>query len=176
MCTVNMADRSHLFTSGVTHVRVSDLYLELRQGVYFPVGDGPGVMWPKVTACHWISQTLHQLPIPLRFLANCNEHMKAIICACCLTMLNPLRFFSSSSSSFLNLSLIWLFCDPMDYSWPGSSFHGISQVRILEWVTISFSRGSSGPRDPRIQLTVPSLAGRLFTTEPPGKPQTILIM
>ena len=36
-----------------------------------------------------------------------------------------------------------LFCDSMDCSPPGSSVHGISQVRILEWVAISFSRGSS---------------------------------
>ena len=35
----------------------------------------------------------------------------------------------------------------MDCSLPGSSVHGISQARILEWVAISFSRGSSGPRD-----------------------------
>ena len=34
-------------------------------------------------------------------------------------------------------------CDPMDYSLPGSSVHGILQVRILEWVAISSSRGSS---------------------------------
>ena len=38
-------------------------------------------------------------------------------------------------------------CDPMDYSPPGSSVHGILQARILEWVAISFSRGSSQPRD-----------------------------
>ena len=38
-------------------------------------------------------------------------------------------------------------CDPMDYSWPGSSVHGILQVRILEWVAIPFCRGSSQPRD-----------------------------
>ena len=31
-------------------------------------------------------------------------------------------------------------CDPRDYSLPGSSVHGILQARILEWVTISFSR------------------------------------
>ena len=36
-----------------------------------------------------------------------------------------------------------IFCDPMDCSAPGSSVHGISQARILEWVAISFSRGSS---------------------------------
>ena len=35
------------------------------------------------------------------------------------------------------------FCDPKDCSPPGSSVHGILQARILEWVTISYSRGSS---------------------------------
>ena len=38
-------------------------------------------------------------------------------------------------------------CDPMNCSPPGSSVHGILQARILEWVAISFSRGSSQPRD-----------------------------
>ena len=37
--------------------------------------------------------------------------------------------------------------NPMDCSPPGSSVHGILQARILEWVAIFFSRGSSGPRD-----------------------------
>ena len=36
-----------------------------------------------------------------------------------------------------------LFCDPMDYSSPGSSIHETLQARILEWIAISFSRGSS---------------------------------
>ena len=38
-------------------------------------------------------------------------------------------------------------CDPMNCSPPGSSIHGIFQARILEWVAISYSRGSSPPRD-----------------------------
>ena len=38
-------------------------------------------------------------------------------------------------------------CDPMGCSLPGSSVHGISQARILEWVTNSFSRGSSWSKD-----------------------------
>ena len=59
------------------------------------------------------------------------------------------------------------FCDPVDCSPPGSSVHGISQARILEWVAISFSRGSSQPRD---QTQVSCIAGRFFTTEPLGKP------
>ena len=37
-------------------------------------------------------------------------------------------------------------CNPMDCSSPGASVHGILQARILEWVAISFSRGSSWPR------------------------------
>ena len=38
-------------------------------------------------------------------------------------------------------------CNPMDCSPPGSSVCGILQARIMEWVAISFSRGSSRPRD-----------------------------
>ena len=38
-------------------------------------------------------------------------------------------------------------CDVMDCSLPHSSVHGIFQARVLEWVAISFSRGSSRPRD-----------------------------
>ena len=43
------------------------------------------------------------------------------------------------------LSCVRLFATPMDCSPPGSVVHGISQARILEWVAISFSRGSSRP-------------------------------
>ena len=57
--------------------------------------------------------------------------------------------------------------DPMDCSLPGYSVHGISQARILEWVSISFSRGSSQPRD---QTCISCLVGGFFTTELPGKP------
>ena len=48
----------------------------------------------------------------------------------------------------------------MDYSTPGSSVHEIFQAKILEWVAISFSRGSSPPRD---QTWVSCTAGRFFT-------------
>ena len=50
-------------------------------------------------------------------------------------------------------------CDPMDYSPPGFSVHQIFQARILEWVAISFSRGSSQPRD---WTQVSHIAGRCF--------------
>ena len=43
-------------------------------------------------------------------------------------------------------------CDPMGWSLPGSLVHGIFQARVLEWVAISFSRGSSRPRDQTLGL------------------------
>ena len=51
-------------------------------------------------------------------------------------------------------------CNPMDCSLPDSSVHRILQARILEWVAIPFSRGSSWPRD---QTRVSCIAGRFFT-------------
>ena len=44
-------------------------------------------------------------------------------------------------------SVVLTLYDPMDGSPPGPSVHGISQARIQEWIAISFSRGSSSPRD-----------------------------
>ena len=61
-------------------------------------------------------------------------------------------------------------CNPVDRSPPGSSVHGISQARILGWVAIPFYRGSFQPRD---RFHVSCIAGRFFTTEPPGKPFTV---
>ena len=52
-------------------------------------------------------------------------------------------------------------CDTMDCSPPGSSVHVILQVRILEWVAISFFRGSSWPRD-RTHISYITCIGRQF--------------
>ena len=52
------------------------------------------------------------------------------------------------------------FCDAMDYSPPGSSVHGILQARILEWVAMLSSMGSSQPRN---RTQVSRIAGRFFT-------------
>ena len=53
----------------------------------------------------------------------------------------------------------WTLCNPMDCSPPGSSVHGIFHARILEWVAISYSRGSSQPRD-WIHISYVSCNGR----------------
>ena len=81
----------------------------------------------------------------------------------------------SVAKSFLTL------CDLMDCSTPGypvlhyllefaqidSSVHGILQAKILEWVAIPFSRGSSWPRN---QTQVSGIGGRFLTVWAPGKP------
>ena len=51
------------------------------------------------------------------------------------------------------------FCDPMDRNLPGSSVHGIFQAKVLEWVAISFSRGSFQPSN---RTRVSCIAGRML--------------
>ena len=60
-------------------------------------------------------------------------------------------------------------CDPVDCSLPGFSIYGILQARILEWFTISFSRGSSLSRD---RTRSPALEADALTSEPSGKQET----
>ena len=62
--------------------------------------------------------------------SGCSCVVSLICCCCCL-----------DAQSCLTL------CDSMDCKQPGSSVHGITQARIMEWVVISFSGGSSRPSD-----------------------------
>ena len=75
-------------------------------------------------------------------------------------MLPPCLFNLNAEYSILLIAQSCLtLCTPMDCSTPGSSVHGIFQARMPEWVSISFSRGSSWPRD---QTWVSLIAGRVF--------------
>ena len=62
---------------------------------------------------------------------------------------------------------------PTDCTPPGSPVHRVSQARRLEWVAISFSRGLPDMEMEPASPESPALAGRFFTTEPPGKPQAL---
>ena len=68
--------------------------------------------------------------------------------------------YASVDFCVLVAQLCLTLCDPMDFNLPGSPIHGILQARILEWVTIPFSRGSSQPRD---WTQASRMAGRFFT-------------
>ena len=76
-------------------------------------------------------------------------HIHVCVCVCVCMCVH-------AKSLQLSLTL----CDPMDCSPPGFSDHGISQAKILEWVAISFSRGSSQPRS---QTQVSHIADEFFT-------------
>ena len=72
---------------------------------------------------------------------------------------NNLPFTSYENTESVKVKVTQLcltLCDPMDYT-----VHGILQARILEWVAIPFSRGSSQPRD---QTQVSLIAGQFFTS------------
>ena len=71
----------------------------------------------------------------ISFSAQSYRNQEALVCVCVCVCV-----------CVLSRSVISSLCDPMDCSPPGSAVHGIVQARILQWVAISFSRGSSWPR------------------------------
>ena len=88
---------------------------------------------------------------------------------CCTQIPDPYKLWDYKCVCvFSHFSCVWLFV--MDYRPPGSSsVHGILQARILEWVAIFYSRGSSWPRDWTHISCVSCITGGFFTTEPLGK-------
>ena len=78
----------------------------------------------------------------------------------CIVLQTRFVVITSSVVAVLVAQVCLTLCDPMDYSPLGSSVHRILQARILEWVAISFSRGSSQPRD-RTRFSF--IAGGFFT-------------
>ena len=88
-------------------------------------------------------------PVGLRWTAASNSKPE------CITRFGPVILLVCAKS----LQLCPTLCDPMDCILPGSSVHGISQTRILEW------------RDWTCISYVSCIAGRCFTAEPPGKPR-----
>ena len=57
-------------------------------------------------------------------------------------------------------------CDPIDCTSPGSSVHGILQVRILEWVASALLQGIFLTQGSNLRLMASALSGRFFTTSP----------
>ena len=101
---------------------------------------------------------------------------ECVLCSFCTEFCKCQAALSDSDRSFISLLIFYFFygllrskrvaqlcptlCNPLDCSPPGPSVHGILQARMLEWVAMPFSRGSSRPRD---QTPVSCIAGRFFT-------------
>ena len=115
--------------------------------------------------------TASQLPSPCSVVA---ERWQEILPSTCL-MTCSIIFFQLSCVRAKLLQSCPSLCDPMNHGLPGSSVHGILQARILEWVAVSYSRGSSQPRGQTHVSCVSCIAGGFFTPEPPGKPNLFLL-
>ena len=88
---------------------------------------------------------------------------------------HSLYVYFSCFHSFKSLQLCTNLCVPMDFSPPRSSVHGFLQARILEWVAIPPSRGSSWPRDQTHISMSSALAGEFFTTSTTWEAPYVLI-
>ena len=93
----------------------------------------------------WPSDQTHSSPVFLT-LSFLIYQMQTVLIHICLTT------YKGHAVSCLVAKAHLTFCDPMNCSSLGSSVHGILQARVLEWVAISFSRGSSQPRDRLLSL------------------------
>ena len=82
-----------------------------------------GVYWP-VLSTHSLGSPAQVFTLVISFTGCSYPGCCCLVAALCLTL-----------------------CDPMNCSPPDSCVHGISQARVLEWIAISFFRGSSWPRD-----------------------------
>ena len=85
-------------------------------------------------------------------------------CACTFT-----RIWSRSAQTFKIITLLTYMyvcarclCHHLDYSLPGFSFHGIFRARIVEWIAMPRSRGSSQSRNPTHVSCLSCIAGGFF--------------
>ena len=115
--------------------------------------------WNSLYTRCTLTQCLGQVALPSRMPQDANYNSVTIYrCVHC--------FSHFSGSEMLVAQSCPTLCDPKSCSLPGFSVHGILQARILEWVAIAFSRGSSQPWD---QTQVSCIAGRFFTVWATGK-------
>ena len=107
--------------------------------------------WHAPTAMVWIL-TRHSFPFLQRIVLRSLFIWKSVPALCICSNPNFSQSLADAREHAKSLQLCPTLCDSMDYSPPGSSVHGISQARILEWVNSSSARGSSWPRDGTLSL------------------------
>ena len=161
--TVDESTRTH------RHCLKSQLTFGFSLRVVCPIGSDKSIMacicHPCITQCHCPK---NPLLVAVQLLKSCptlsRPHESCHFLLQCMKVQRESEVAQSCPTP----------SDPMDCSPPGSSVHGISQARILEWVAISFSRGSSPPRCQTCISCVSCSTGRFFTTMPPEPPKNVL--
>ena len=129
---------------------------------------GQGKDIASITLVHWSGQPFHLYLSCLQLCLKLNENPtnKQKDCIIISSLWNP-PVDDFPARLCYSYCLVTKLCPTL--SPPGSSVHGIFQARTLEWVDISFSMGSSPPRDWTHVSCVSCMAGRFFTTEPPTR-------
>ena len=95
-----------------------------------------------------------------------NFYICVVIWSNCVLFSMFILIFKACMRAYLVTQLCPILYNSVGYNPPDFSVHGISQVRILKWVAVCFSRGGDLP-NPGIKPASPALAGGFFTTEPP---------
>ena len=103
-------------------------------------------------------------------LSSCIPYKDKMFVYCCfifvlITLFQILCIIACIISPLVLSHSLW----PMECKPPDSSVHGVVPARLLEWDIISFSRGSSRPRDQSHGSCISYIIGKFFTSEPPGK-------
>ena len=137
------------------HVHSFDSCSSLKQAMGFPISTDKAAQYLR----NWV-RNLFQVKLLI------NDKVRACLKSVCFKTTSLTLWHASSSpqayvrhSSVLATQSYPTLCNIMDCNPPGSSVHGILQARILEWVAISSSRGSSRSRD---WTRVSCIAGRFF--------------
>ena len=121
--------------------------------------------WRKKESQHFLNELIN---LDFYSLVQ-SSNLYSNYCLCLLTSLFTGREWRSEVKWSEVAQSCPTLCDPMDCSLSGSSIHGIFQARMLEWISISFSRG---PFHPRNRTQVSRIAGRRFTIWTARKPQS----
>ena len=105
-------------------------------------------IWQTVYLEFFMKGSLVCRPISLWYSTGRISALQLLVCVCvCVCVCVYLWYIFVKLHKPSDSQSCLTFCDTMDCGPPGSSVQGILQARILEWVAISFSRGSSQPRD-----------------------------
>ena len=135
---------------------------------------------PPVRHPHWLAgnTVVSKLdPVPALMELPVEHRMSRLADSCGLSVVSPkhstwrrAKYNTCAVLHAKSLQSCPTLCNPVDCSPPGCSVHGILQARILEWVAVPFSRGSSRPRHrTQVSCFLHWQAGSL-PLSPPGKP------
>ena len=121
-------------------------------------------MWTCVPSAAGMNEIVDCPPSPISHLLFLLQSVILLACSLndsrCMPAIVCMYYWTFQGTLSISHKVVSNFCHPMDCSLPLSSVRGIFQARVLEWVAISFSRGSSQPRD---WTWVSQIVGRRFT-------------